>query len=172
MSMVTGQVKAISQRGNAFNIRVDDDWYGYGFNKPAFNKGDTISFDFQQRGNFKNVDAKTVQVGASAPAQQAAPASGGSAPAKSGRDFGANQVAIQYQASRNSAIALVSAALAAGEVTLPTKKGDRLDALLALVDDLTDQYHAKTDQVVKAGGVILEGMEQAVVTDDGEEVPF
>lgn len=73
----------------------------------------------------------------------AAPASGGSKDgyweAKEQRDI-VTQRAIQYQSSRNAAIELVSAALTAGAVALPAAKAKQWDALLALVDTVTERF--------------------------------
>lgn len=72
-----------------------------------------------------------------------APASGGSKDgyweAKEQRDI-ITQKAIQYQSSRNAAIELVSAALTAGAVALPAAKAKQWDALLALVDTVTERF--------------------------------
>lgn len=52
---------------------------------------------------------------------------------------------IQHQASRNAAIELIKVAVSADALALPTKKADKLDALVALVNELTDQFSADTD---------------------------
>ena len=61
MSKVTGVVEKLhtvgtNNGGTAYNIVVDDVWYGCGFKSPGCNEGDTVSFSFTTRGNFKNVD--------------------------------------------------------------------------------------------------------------------
>ncbi len=169
----TGLVKKVVQRqagkGTAYNFVVQENgqevWYGHGFAPPKFNEGDTITFEWTQNGNFKNVEPRTVRVipaetGGAAPAPTPQTNSGG------GRNFGSNQLAIQYQASRNSAIAVIDMALKTDSVPLPTKKSDRYDAILALVDDLTTQFHVKTDKVVANEGVVLEELEQALAPQD------
>lgn len=169
----TGQVKRIlskpAGKGTAYNFVVvengQDVWYGHGFAPPKFQEGDTVSFEWTQNGNFKNVLPRTVRVVAGEPASSPAPQQSQSAPPARG-GFGNNQLAIQYQASRNSAIAVVEAAIRSDSLPLPAKKGDRYDALLALVDDLTNQFHIKTDKVVENGGVVLEELEQALAQDD------
>lgn len=157
------------QRGKAYNFVLlengQETWYGHGFAPPKFNEGDSVTFTWQPNGNFKNVDARSVQVTpaqqqAPAPTQQAAPAA-----QNSGRNFGNNQIAIQYQASRNSAISTLGLMLEHNLVSLPSKKADQYDATLALLDDLTTRFHVQTDDVVKKGGVVLEELEQAIVRD-------
>ena len=54
---------------------------------------------------------------------------------------------IQHQASRNAAITVIGTALANDAVSLPAKKGDKLDAILALVDEVTDRYDFAVDAV-------------------------
>lgn len=168
MSTTTGLVKKIHQRGKAFNFVVLENgaevWYGHGFQPPKFSEGDNITFEWEQKGNFKNVTPNTVQV-SSAPAttQQAAPTA---ARAGGGQNYGNTQIAIQYQASRNSAISLADVMLKAGALPLPTKKGEQYDAILNIVDDLTTQFHVKTDKAVANGGVVLEELEQAIVNND------
>lgn len=171
MNTANGIVKKIQQRGKAFNFVLIENgqevWYGHGFAPPKFNEGDSITFTWQANGNFKNVDLRSVQVSAApAPAQQQT--SGSSpAPAKAG-GYASNQLAIQYQASRNSAIEALKVAAAHGISVIPSnaKKGDQLDMFMKLVDDITIQYHAATDKVVANGGIVLEEMEHAVVTPD------
>lgn len=64
---------------------------------------------------------------------------------------------IQHQASRNAAIALVTGALTNGAVSLPTKKGDQLDAIIALVDEITERYDFAVDAVGIAAGSPRQG---------------
>lgn len=150
MSQVNGTVQKIQERpagsGVAYNINVNGQWYGHGFAKPKFSEGDNISFTYTQNGRFMNIDVRSIQIsaGASAPAKGGGGKSGG---------YQSPQLAIQYQASRNSAIALVDILLKSAAVPLPTKKADQYEAVLALVEELTNTFHTKTDKVVENGGV-------------------
>jgi hypothetical protein len=164
MSNTTGVIARVMQRGQATNFVIDDVWYGAGFDAFAFKEGDTVSFSWVAKGNFKNV-TKGSMVAASGAAPSAAPQAQSSAPAPAGRPSN-TQVAIQYQASRNAAIAFVELAATLDAVPLPAKKGDRFDALQALVDDVTTSYHIGTDTVVKNGGVSFEEMEKPLVNGD------
>lgn len=167
MATASGVVEKIVSKptrtgGTAYSFVIEGKWYGHAFDKPAFVEGDNISFDYKENGNFNNANPKSVKIVASEPA-----AKGGPAPAKGG--YQNNQVAIQYQASRNAAIHAVEAAVAGGIVPLPAKKADQYDAYLALIDDLTNRYHMDTDQVVTAGGVYPDEFEQAMASSDGFE---
>lgn len=164
MSQVTGTVEKIMTRptstgGTAYNVNVGGEWYGHGFNAPKFVEGDSISFSFQSQGKFKNMQPHSVAVVA-APA--AAPASGGGGGSRPNN----TQLAIQYQASRNAALHFLEVAVAAGAVPLPTKKSDQYEALLAVVDDVTNQFHVKTSEVVENGGVYPSGLDSARAQED------
>jgi hypothetical protein len=74
---------------------------------------------------------------------------------------------IQHQASRNAAISVVSAALANNALSLPSKKGDQLDALLAVVDEITERYDFAVDAVgIAAAGGNANPSEPNNVQDD------
>jgi len=170
LNNVTGTIKKIKatprNKGMAYNFVMDDNvWYGHGFVPPKFQEGDTITFSYEVKGTFKNVIPNTVRITQAAPAPSPE-VSDVPTPTKSAGGYSNTQVAIQYQASRNSAISVIEMALQAGALPMPTKKADQYDAILALVDDLTVQFHVKTDKVVENGGVVLEELEQALVTGD------
>lgn len=173
MSQVTGIVEQIRENqtasGTAYNVRVSGEWYGAGFQAPQFQEGQTIAFDWQQKGRFKQLYPKSVQVVQAQPQQQPAPQQQSSAPTSKGRDWGANQLAIQYQSARNAAIHLVEVLLANNALPVPAKKADQMDAVVAAVDDLTNQFHTKCDKVVKNGGVFDEELEQRLGTPDDFE---
>jgi len=74
---------------------------------------------------------------------------------------------IQHQASRNAAIAVVGTALANDALSLPAKKGDKLDAILAVVDEVTDRYDFAVDAVgIAAGNGNAQPAEPNNVQDD------
>lgn len=148
----TGVVNNISEKqssfGTMYNVQVDNQWYGFGKYPPKFKKGDTITFEAVQKGNFKNIDPKTAEVVAATrqanPTAQAAVGAGNKDDywkEKEQRDV-ATQRSIQLQASRNSAIALVVPLAAAGLITLPAK--DKFTAIKALVSELTDEFYLHT----------------------------
>lgn len=60
------------------------------------------------------------------------------------------QKAIQYQASRNAAIAVLDVMLKAGAVKLPSKQADQYDAVLAVVDEITAHFNTQTSNLGNA----------------------
>jgi hypothetical protein len=48
---------------------------------------------------------------------------------------------ITWMASKNQAIAILGLDLAAGVVTLPAKKAEKLAALMSLVDDMAQEFY-------------------------------
>lgn len=141
-----GKVNKVFQKNGRYSICIDDVWYGgpnAGKVKPDCNDGDQVEFEFTANGNFKNITSiNVVGGGATSPAS-----SNTSAPA------GSRDVAILHQSCRKDAIALVAAALEASAMPLPAKNADKLDAVLAMVDDLTGRFFIDTTEVIAAGGV-------------------
>lgn len=199
---VTGNVQRITTRqagrGTATNIQVNGQWYGCGFNGVPCQEGDVIQFTATQNGQYWNADVRTIQVLSGgggqqqqAPAQQRqqqgpARAQGGNARASSGGSRDAywekkeerdviTQKVIQLQASRNSAIAVCSAAVSAGILPLPTKKADAFDAFLAAVDEVTARF--ERDAANKAAGNAVFDAEVVAQPDRNEpdfddDIPF
>lgn len=229
--------------GEAYDIVVNGETYGFGKFAPKFGVGSEIEFDISWNGKYANVDRDTVNVinlvaparggnsggrgagnsrggyqggqqrgGGQGGSRGGAPQGGGSrqggsmggaaqrqggggaarqgAPsarpaassqgkdgyweAKEQRDI-VTQKAIQYQSSRNAAIELVSAALTAGAVALPAAKAKQWDALLALVDTVTERFEEAVLVVRGEGGKKTkpapEGRGKQKVEDEGD-VPF
>lgn len=166
MADVQGTVARISstprgQRGSlAYTIYIngEDSGYGHGFNEPKCREGDQIEFNIDWNGQYKNVNVQSLRVlnqgggqqGGQAPAQRAAPQQGYKKPAGGGRekywedkakDDKARQACIEHQSSRNAAIALLDVLMREEAVKLPAKASGKLDAALALVDELTDKFN-------------------------------
>lgn len=140
MEIVQGVVEFISSkpagRGTAYNVKMDNGtWYGHGFNKPSFEKGDNIKFIWKANGNFKNIETDSVEVLAAAPAEQKA-----ASPSKSGTDWDAKDKRIAYMSARNTAIAAVKAAIELGIFKLPTGKGDKYAAFIAAIEEQAQEY--------------------------------
>lgn len=151
MSNVTGVVDRIYDNGKAYNLCMGDVWYGYGFKSdgaPEFSEGQTISFDYVDRGKFKNINKASIKV------EQAAQPGGDAGASKGTGRVDARQLSIQYQSSRNAAIELVGIMLQNSAVSLPAKKAEQFDAVVALVDDLTVKFHNDVDKTVEDGGVV------------------
>ena len=143
--MNNGTVERVTSRGKAFNAKISGEWYGLGFDKPECDEGDEVSFDvvMSKDGRFKNAQNVTiVKKGAGASAARTA-----SAPSGGYRNDNV-QRAIQRQASRNAAIAVVAAALQANAVKLPAAANRQLDAILAYVDEIADRYDEDTQAAI------------------------
>ena len=163
MPKVTGTVNKIIDKGASVSFVVNDVWYGLNKERPNFSEKQAIEFDYTVNGTFNNVKVKDVRV---VGAPQAAPAtvSAGGAGTTNSRD-----VSIMFQSSRKDAIAIVSAALAAGAIKLPAAAGKQLDSVLALVDTIAADYYLKVVSVVEAGGVEVE---DAITQSTEEEGTF
>lgn len=168
--LILGNVEKITEkktaRGTFFSIKVNGDWYGFGKYPPKFGEGSEIEFEVQYNGDFANVDTKSVEVldlveaqqqdrggrggnrgqrggsrnprggrGDSQQAPQKAPAND-----KPAADWDLKDEKIQWQAARNSAIALADLAIKAEALKLPAKQADKLDALEAYVSEKTKQF--------------------------------
>lgn len=149
-----GYVQKISQKSGhgakgpytLFSMNVDGEWYGTGFNAPACKEGDYVSFDVVQKGKFKN--AENVSVASQQSAVGSAPS--GNIPVNK------KDVSIHYQSCRKDAIQTLGVLLQHEAVKLPAKQADKYDAALAILDELTNQYYLKLEDVINAGGVTLE----------------
>lgn len=168
-------IRQTSNGGTATNLQVNGEWYGFGFNGVGdVVEGDTITFNARQNGNYKNGDAKSIKVvsrgGDQAQQNQQRQVSGRQPYSGGGRSRSAQasgggsrddywekkaerdvvvQKAIQFQASRNAAIEVVKASLAANAVSLPSRKGEQFDAILELVDQVTQRYDENTTKVMQ-----------------------
>ncbi len=157
-------IKKIFQRGQFWNvISEDEEFFGVGTNKPSFNEGDTISFEYTQRGRFMNAVPQTISVvsrgEASSPRSKPA-AKAKSAPAK--EDWGARnkywedkekrdiiiQKGIRYQSSRNAAIEVVTSAVSNGAISLGSKKAEQLDNLLDAIDIVTERFEKDVESIM------------------------
>lgn len=75
------------------------------------------------------------------------------------------QKAIQYQASRNAAIAALDSMLTVEAVKLPAKQADKYDAYLALLEELTDHFNKQTSSL----GNAAQGKQQAQQQQDDND---
>lgn len=136
---VTGTVSEIkeypSAKGTIYSIVVNGQSYGTYITKPQCGRGDTVSFDYTEKGNFKNVNMKTLSVEAGPPTAS----TGGSV-----GSYTDKQVVISRQSALNSAIAFVSVVVDADAVpgvTKTTKPEDRYAIIEALVNEKAEEFH-------------------------------
>jgi len=141
MNVAQGVVKSITSkpagRGTANNIKMDRVWYGHGFVKPTFEKGDTIKFAWEPNGNFKNIDAASVEIltsgGGDAAGASVSPISSGGA--SKGTDWDAKDKRIAYMSARNTSCAVLKAAIELGIIKLTTKAANKYGAFVDAVED-------------------------------------
>jgi len=149
----------------AYTVQLAKEGYiGVGFEAPPCNEGDTISLQYEfNNAGYKQMVKGSMQVLSSAapqqrePAPQQAPAGAQGGQSKQSywdekekRDL-ITQRAIQYQASRNAAIEVAKIALEQDCLSLGAKKADRIDILLAFVDEVTDRYNKDVSDVMQTG---------------------
>ena len=150
--MAQGTVNKIHYNGKAYNAEIGGAWYGCGFEKPKFEEGQVIEFEFGNNGKFKNMMHETVKVLGTDSGSKPAPKGGAVDP----QVWIDKDISILYQSCRKDAIQFVNVLLTSSAVTLPAKKADQADAIKALVEDYAAQFYVKTKDVIEAGGCTLE----------------
>jgi hypothetical protein len=145
----------------SFKIKNDEAWYSCGLTDPRIKKGDQIEFDFEQNGNWNNVNVDSVKILRAGPeiveAKAGFRSTGGykakSDPAKDTywkdrelRDV-STQARIQLQASRNAAIEVAELMLTAGAIKLPDAIAKRHDVIAALIGEWTERFQNETSSV-------------------------
>lgn len=131
-----GVVERINKNDNGFyGILVGGEWFGAGKYAPKFGEGDEVRFEYTANGKYKNLEFGSITVleRGSGKATSSNPASGKAV------DWDAKDRRITYLASRKDALELVRMAVDTDSLTLPTKKADRLDVLVAFVDEMSDK---------------------------------
>ena len=176
MSTVIGKVFKIYQKvwndpktGDdriLYSLKIDGDqeYYGFGTNRPPCQEGDNVEFQWSQRGKYRNGDHKSLKiVGADAtpttpPQQQSAPraaSSGGGNSRdaywdnKDKYDKNVRQRLICYQSATKDAVTLAVAALNNG--ILPTsgqKKTDKYSSFIAMVNQMRDEIYTSYDVAI------------------------
>lgn len=148
MSNGKGVVEKIAEFPSAggkimYNLTISGDRFGFGSNKPNCNEGDTIEFEYESKGQYKNGNSKSVTVVAKAAAGSSGSVGGGSSYGKSPT----TQTTISKQAALNSALAFVNilvAAEAVPGVTKTAKAEDKYGILESLVVEKTHEYYAQS----------------------------
>ena len=143
--LINGVVERISNANRAgrtvYSLQVNGTWYGGFWNDaPKCAQGNTVEFDATQNGNFWNANPNTLRVvESSAPAQAQQQPQTQQRP-NIGGDYASRQNSIVYQSSRKDAIEVVRLALEQDLVTLPTKKADKLGAVIAMIKEITEDF--------------------------------
>jgi len=142
----TGTVEYVSQKTEAasgkklnsplFSFKLNDEWFGCGFDDPRVAEGDTITFTF----NSTQYGSEVVKNSIVKTAADTSPA----AATKKVSSPDARQVSIVYQSSRKDAINAIDIAVSTGVLTLPKGKG--YEVLFDLIDELTLDFARKAIQ--------------------------
>lgn len=161
---VSGVVEKLYQNSAGFwSVVVNGTFYGMGKFRPKAEEGYVVRFDAVPAKNPKywNVDGKIEVVGDGAVLDEDVKGRGGSdvaaapAPTRSGgsgwkpdptRDMNesAKQKIISRQSAQNTAVAFLVLAKDLGAIPIAANKnaGDKLEALTALKDKLTEEFYA------------------------------
>lgn len=142
--MIKGVVQKITKNGPAYNIKVDEQWYGCGFNKPAFTEGTMLKFEVIQKGKWVNVDQDSLEVLGEAPLpEKKKTVAYSSQTSNSGKDDYwtrkeerdlKNDLDRHIGATRNTAIAFVDLLVRNEALKLPAAKDAKADALFQAVE--------------------------------------
>lgn len=149
-----------------YSMKVNGEFYGCGVKSPG-NKGDFIEFDVEENGNYKNAgNIRKVEGAPSAPS--CAPVASG------GTDWAKKDQQISWQAARNSANALVIAAVQTGLDGAP----DTFVKLVAASNKLTQDFFNSTLNLSNGGGNEVKAKASKPTPSDdhvegpNDEIPF
>lgn len=143
MSTVNGTVQKVQERweSNAgkkfrsplYNLLVNGDWYGCGFNNPNVVEGDFITFNAEPNAyNGYDADVDSIEKGAK---QEVPAAKQADTPYVDNR-----QLSIVYQSQHRDAITAVSFLVENEILALPKTKAKAYDAFLGYVEELTAKW--------------------------------
>lgn len=166
---ITGVLDKCYERNGKFSINVNDTWYSTWKNDYRDMEGQTVSFEAEsvRKGNrtYWNV-AGDVEV-----IKQAAPAGGGAA---SSTPADARQQSIVLQSSYKIGADVLGSMVAAGALSLGTKKADQYGAMLDYLDEIAVRIYSNCIDPV----TFLEGREdfmddeEPAIPDDDEYNPL
>lgn len=120
-------------RSPLYSFKIDNDWYGCGFDNPGIEKGDTVEFEFSEGDYGKECNVSTIKKTTSAPVNS-------NSNAKSVSVSGDRQVSIVYQSQHRDALSAVQFMVEQGIVKLPSKQAEKYDVFLGLVKEITTQW--------------------------------
>jgi len=157
---MNGFVEQISEKqrtganGNymTYNVKINGEWLGAGYKKPQCKQGDNIDYEITQKGQYKNITNISINSGA---ITTNAPNNATTAPT---HRVDTRDISIRYQSCRKDALALTNMLLASDALKLPAKQADKVDAALAFVDEITNQYYIALQDVMDKGGVTVEDL--------------
>lgn len=163
--------KQLQSGKTVYNIKGSDGVvYGCGFNKPDVVKGDLVEFEVVMNGNFSNIKKGTLKKVQNNQSTNANTSGGG------GYGFSQErQDSIIYQSCLKTAVDLSTWMVEQGVVSLPSKKSEKYGAMVALVQEMTNEFAwaAKNPKIVDpelaAMGLAGEDEGENESANEGEE---
>ena len=149
----TVTVQRLHQNGKMHSFMdTDEKWWGMGINKPKFDEGDTISFEFEKNGKFSNVDPKSIEIDAESEVADSKPATKTKSSYAQKDDYWVQkaeldvltQREIRWAGSRNSAIALMDLLVKYEIIPLAKAKGDKEEVFMQYLNSYTQGFYAET----------------------------
>lgn len=149
--------------------------YRFGIKDPGVSEGDHVTFEYEE-GEYNgkpqlNADARTIKKVTPAATPASPPASTG-AKVVAGGGADDKQHTISMQAARNSAVAALQAAIAAG-IKLPVgasaKAGQQFDNFMALLDITTHRFYTESVDVAFLADVRTKAKEEATEVTAGSD---
>src|SRR5690625_123996 len=171
--------KGSKSYGNMHSATIDGEYMGTGpqhlEKDMGIQKGDTIEFETEFRGRFTNIKVDTVKKVAAGNGNNKT----NSKSYKSGNSRDAYweqkaetdkevQLVIQSQSSRNSAIETVKVMLEHGLVSVPQKKADKYDFVLALIDKVAAKYNTEVEMTKEYG--LNTGSSEVIAQEETDEL--
>lgn len=152
-----------------YSVNVNGGWLGAGFDRPACKEGDHITYEEVQKGQYKNIGSVVVNAGAAGGASTVTPISGaGNAAVR----VDTRDISIRYQSCRKDALALTKLLLESDALKLPAKQADKVDAAMAFIEDVTNQYYIALQGVMDAGGLTVEDLVPTPTGGIDDDIPF
>ena len=142
----SGTIEKVNKnKGGFYALLIADTWYGCGKSEPTAKKGDTVQFSYNSRGKFKDVvgEVEVLEQGAGTVRSYAEGSTQPTITSSKATNWDLKDKRITYLACRKDAIAIIQAMVDTTSLPLPTKKDERYEAILALVDELTSGFYSK-----------------------------
>lgn len=144
VSTMRGIVEVVNENNGRWSFKVGEEWIGAGKYRPKIDKGDEIEFGYTKNGKWNNLEFNTIKVLDKAPKQEATTSGTGSS-SGGGVNWDLKDKRITYLACRKDALAMADIMVRTDAITLPpaSKKADRYEVVINLVDELTNESYQK-----------------------------
>lgn len=159
----------------SFTLKGVDGFFGCGMTRPRFKVGGYVEFESEKNDKgFENVDLKTLKDSPSAPASSKDSAAPAAAPAGNSQkyvDFRAEadkqrQKSIHFQSAHKDAIELAKFMVDKEFVKLPAAVNKKYDAVLVLVENLTDKFFAQFESEHTVEEAPIEASDEVEVQEE------